>query len=490
MTRYYYILFDYMAMGYNVASKFQMTLPEPIPPSPRTRLIYFIRSLFKPVSLERRAEVHIQLRESSHPNFDFFLLVILSCVIATLGLLTNSPAVIIGAMLVAPLMSPIIGLGLASITGDARLFRDASVALVQGAIIAILISVLLAVSNRFLPFIPLQELPGEVTARTRPSPIDLTIALAGGMAAAYALAQPQLSAALPGVAIATALMPPLCTVGIGIALGRWDIAGGAFLLFITNAVTIAFAGMLIFFTLGFTPRRERKDGLPRGLIVSALLTLILLIPLTFFSVQFFQQASSNREINQVVLDEAAHYGFEVASLQNTEEGQTLHFEITLRTTAPLSYEDVNAMQRDMAIRLQQPVSIVVNQILIARLDPLIPPTLTPTSTPILSTSTPTASVTPSPTSTATDTPSPTATPSRARLTNISSLNLELLQSPGGPSIGTLRKGELVTVLYGEQIFQGLVWLEVQDSAGRVGWVPEINLTIVTLTPLSTTSSTP
>ena len=463
-----------------------MTLPEPIKPSRRTQLIYFFRTWLKPVTLERRAEVQVQLRQSSHPSFDFFLLVILSCVIATLGLLTNSPAVIIGAMLVAPLMSPIIGLGLASITGDARLFRDASVALVQGAALAVFISVMLAVVNRYLPFIQLQELPGEVMARTRPSPIDLTIALAGGMAAAYALAQPQLSAALPGVAIATALMPPLCTVGIGIALDRWDVAGGALLLFITNAVTIAFAGMLIFFALGFIPRREANNGrLPRGLIVSALLTLVLLIPLSVLSVRFFEQAAANGRINQVVQSEASHYGAELASLQTTDDGQTLHLEITLRTFTPLSYQDVDAMQRSMALNLQRPVAIVVNQVFAARLDPLIPPTFTPTATPVTLTPTPTATATSTLFPTATNTPVPTATPALARLTNTAGRGLDLLQSPGGPSIGKLQVGQAVTVLYSEQVSQGLVWLEVQDSAGRIGWVPQIYLTVVTLTPSPT-----
>jgi len=463
-----------------------MTLPEPIKPSRRTQLIYFFRTWLKPVTLERRAEVQVQLRQSSHPSFDFFLLVILSCVIATLGLLTNSPAVIIGAMLVAPLMSPIIGLGLASITGDARLFRDASVALVQGAALAVFISVMLAVVNRYLPFIQLQELPGEVMARTRPSPIDLTIALAGGMAAAYALAQPQLSAALPGVAIATALMPPLCTVGIGIALDRWDVAGGALLLFITNAVTIAFAGMLIFFALGFIPRREANNGrLPRGLIVSALLTLVLLVPLSVLSVRFFEQAAANGRINQVVQSEAIHYGAELASLQTTDDGQTLHLEITLRTFTPLSYQDVDAMQRSMALNLQRPVAIVVNQVFAARLDPLIPPTFTPTATPVTLTPTPTATATSTLFPTATNTPVPTATPALARLTNTAGRGLDLLQSPGGPSIGKLQVGQAVTVLYSEQVSQGLVWLEVQDSAGRIGWVPQIYLTVVTLTPSPT-----
>lgn len=142
-------------------------------------------------------------------------------------MLIDSPAVIIGAMLVAPLISPIIGFGLAALTGDATLLRNAGITLVRGAVAAIFISALLTLVNRWLPFLTLQELPEEVLARTHPSPIDLTIALAGGMAAAFALAMPSISAALPGVAIATALMPPLCTVGIGVAMGRWDVAGGA-----------------------------------------------------------------------------------------------------------------------------------------------------------------------------------------------------------------------------------------------------------------------
>lgn len=187
--------------------------------------------LIKPITLERRAEVQVQLRQSSRPDFGYFLLVVLSSVIATLGLLVNSPAIIIGAMLVAPLMSPIIGLGLASITGDDTLLGDSVSALIRGALLAVLISFLTAWANRNLPFILMQELPSEVMARTTPGPIDLGVALAGGFAAAFALSMPNISAALPGVAIATTLMPPVCTVGIGLAMGRWEVAGGAALLF-------------------------------------------------------------------------------------------------------------------------------------------------------------------------------------------------------------------------------------------------------------------
>ncbi len=417
-----------------------MNLPPPAPVSLRSRLLFLFGRLVKPVSLERRAEVHVQLRESSHPDFAFFIMVVLSSVIATLGLVANSPAVIIGAMLVAPLMSPIIGLGLASMTGDARLFRDATVALLQGAALAVVISALLALVNRALPFVSLQELPVEVLARTHPNPNDLLIALAGGMAASYALALPQLSAALPGVAIATALMPPLCTIGIGIALGRADIAGGAFLLFITNAITIAFAGMLIFFVLGFAPRARNGSGLPQQLVISAVLTLVLLVPLSVLSVRFFQQATANRQINQVVLEEVNKLGAQLADLQTTESGETLDLVISVRSPRALSYQDVVDLQRNMAVRLQRPVSIIVNQVLAAQLDPLIPPTQTPTPTPVTVTPTVTASPTSTPTATATSTPQPTATPATARLSGTGGRAVDLLQSPGGPAIGKLKPG--------------------------------------------------
>jgi len=218
------------------------------------RLQTWLSQNIKPLSAERRKEMIDTIRTASSPGFDYFILVILSGSIATLGLINDSPAVIIGAMLVAPFMSPILGVGLGSITADTNLARNALSALVRGALLAILLSALLTLSNIYLPFVPsLLKIPDEILNRTQPTPNDLIIALAGGLAAAYSMAQPHLSAALPGVAIATALMPPLSTIGIGIALGRWDIAGGATLLFLTNAITIAFAATLDFCLEGIVP---------------------------------------------------------------------------------------------------------------------------------------------------------------------------------------------------------------------------------------------
>jgi hypothetical protein len=112
------------------------------PPSLRIRILRIWQRITRPIDQERRGEVRVRLREASHPGFDFFLLVILSCTIATMGLLVDSVAIIIGAMLVAPLMSPVLGLGMASITGDGHLLRDSISGIIQGALVAVAVSFL------------------------------------------------------------------------------------------------------------------------------------------------------------------------------------------------------------------------------------------------------------------------------------------------------------------------------------------------------------
>jgi len=498
--------------------------PITTPSSWRIAIRHFWRRIVPPIDLKQRGEVQVQLRDASHPDFSYFLLVFLSSVIATLGLLINSPATIIGAMLVAPLMSPILGLGLGSIRGDDRLLKDAGSALLRGAVVAITIAFLLTLNNRLMPFVPLipSDLPSEVMARTHPSPMDLGIAIAGGLAAAFALAMPDISAALPGVAIATALMPPLAVVGIGLAYQRWEVAGGAFLLFITNGVAIAASAMLVFFALGFTHRSADKVGrifgVPRSLAISLIVTVLLLGPLTFMSFQFVQEATAARNIvernigiKSIIEDEVRVFsGAEVTTWHTKDEENLLILEITIRTPVLLSYYDTIDMRDTIGTQLSaqnylsegQEFQLVLNQFQAQRLDPLIPPTATatphtptigpsPTATPTVTTTatrtpthTPTASNTPTPLPTVTNTP--TAYPGYT--TSILFPGLRLRQSPDGPVIATLLQNEQLTILYGMETSGGLVWIEVQDSSGRIGWIPLIY--IVTPTPTSTTSPVP
>lgn len=458
----------------------------------------FIQHIMQSTSLAEKARVTAEISQSASSSFDFFLLVVLSCSIATLGLITNSPAVIIGAMLVAPLMSPIIGIGLASIKGDAGLARSSTTALFLGAALAILLAYLMTLVNTRLPFVVLQELPAEVLARTHPSPIDLVIALAGGLAAAYAMTRPNISAALPGVAIATALMPPLCTVGIGLSLSRWDVAGGAFLLFATNAITIAFAAALVFFLRGFAPETHiTNHRIPRTLIISTLIIFILLIPLTYYSLQFFQQANRNRLINEVVTTQVDLINTELVEMETRRNDDGLDMVITVRTTSPLRYEQVVALQKGIVDGLNQPVALKVNQVFAERLDPLIPPTptFTPTKTqtstpgpsstvthsPVPPTVTPTITATHTATVTSTPTASDTPTPALVQAINTLLPRLQLYQSPGGPVIGSIRSKQDLILLYGKQELGGLIWVQVMDSEGRIGWIPQLFLIQVTTT---------
>jgi uncharacterized hydrophobic protein (TIGR00271 family) len=479
------------------------------------------------ITTAQRKKVREQIEEDSQPDFDYFLLVLLSGIIATEGLLINSPAVIIGAMLVAPLMAPIIGLGLSSITGEQRMLRTSGSALIKGALIAILLSTVLAYFNRLFPFFSLRpdDLPVEVLARTQPSPIDLIVALAGGLAAAFALAMPNISAALPGVAIATALMPPLCTVGIGIAMGRWDVAGGAFLLFITNAITIAFSATLVFTGLGFSPFRTQgdKERLKRSLLTSGILTASLLIPLTLISISFFQDANENRIIDQIIKEEVSRMDdSELVEWEIDRNGNDWDIFLTIRTTTPLIYEEGDSFKNVIGDKIQREVGvtldslrIVINQVLAVRLDSNVPPTSTPTRTP---TNTPTTTNTPTPgpsptsspthtpttlptntpteTPTATSTRTPTATasntptPSDGRTVDNFFPGLQLRQTPGGVVIASLAIGEQLTILYGEEVANGLVWIEVMDSVGRVGWIPQVYVLQFTPVPSATPTITP
>jgi uncharacterized hydrophobic protein (TIGR00271 family) len=464
-----------------------------------------IKSPVRKIPFDQRREIIADITESSSPGFDYFLLVILSTSIATLGLITNSPAVIIGAMLVAPLMSPVIGIGLASMIGRRTLLKSALSASLRGALVAVALSALFTFVNSYLPFVSLHELPQEIISRTHPSPIDLMIALAGGIAAAYSLTEERLSAALPGVAIATALMPPICTVGIGVALQRWDVAGGAFLLFITNVVTIAFAAAFVFFLRGFNPYPlDNNRKLPPTLQLSALLILILLIPLTYFSIDFVKQASEYRTISQMLNEKVNEMNnAELVGFTTTQENETIAIELTIRTNKTLRYEQVIALQESIVDSLNQPVSLRVNQIFAERLDPLIPPTATHTPSPTLTftpgpsptttftaTATPTFTFTVTATFLPTSTITPTSTPAQARVFLTGVPLLRLYQSPGGPVIGTLRSKQLLTVLPEEVVYEYLVWVKVIDEEGRQGWVPKIYVYQLTATPTTTLTSSP
>lgn len=201
-------------------------------------------------------------------DLPFWLVLLLSGAIATLGLVLNSTAVVIGAMLVAPLLGPLLGLSLALAVGDGRLFVQTATTILLGAAGIVGLAALLTWA------LPFQTLTDEIASRTQPTTLDLGIAVFSGLAGAVVTAsrEARLSASIPGVAVAVALVPPLGVVGFGLAVGPPSIARGALLLFGANLAGIVLSGMATFFLIGMhrTPvvkaaRAWHEEGHATGL---------------------------------------------------------------------------------------------------------------------------------------------------------------------------------------------------------------------------------
>ena len=227
---------------------------------------------------ESRVALFANLESNARWSFDFMALICLATALAALGLMLDSAAVVIGAMLVAPLMTPLLGAGLALVQGNFPLMRECARAILYGFISALVIGVLLGVFGRFY------GLTHQMSMRGSPDVPDIAVAFLSGVAAAHCIARPQLSSALAGVAIAAALVPPIATVGITLALGEPLVARGAALLFGTNVVFVILGAASSFFAAGVRasrPDRERRNRVwaQRVLLVLVVSAAVLAIPL-------------------------------------------------------------------------------------------------------------------------------------------------------------------------------------------------------------------
>lgn len=241
-----------------------------------SHLVRIMAGILPTLSLSERSEVFAAMSRGARANIDYYMLILLSSAIATLGLILNSGAIIIGAMLVAPLMNPILAIGNGLVLGNFMLMRRGLKAVLNGVCIVI------AVAAAFVIFLPVHEPGSEILARTEPNVFDLLVALAAGAAAAYGVSRKSVAAALPGVAIAVALVPPLCVVGYGFGTARFLVAGGALLLFATNFAAIIMAGAAVFYFLGFRPSKTTRGAITRKALVLAIVGLVVLtIPLGF-----------------------------------------------------------------------------------------------------------------------------------------------------------------------------------------------------------------
>ena len=231
-------------------------------------IIRFFRAVVPQLSREERIQLVEKVQSSSSFNFDFITLVCLSTLIAGLGLIRDSAAVVIGAMLVAPLMTPLVGCGLALVHGNLILIRNAARSVFWGFCLSFAIGVGLGL------LVPGVGWTDELLSRGEPGRLDLIVAFASGLAAAYATGRPGLSGALPGVAIAAALVPPIATTGIGVALGHYADALGALLLFLSNIVAIVLGAAISLYALGMRGEREPDR---RGLWMRPVIATLILV---------------------------------------------------------------------------------------------------------------------------------------------------------------------------------------------------------------------
>lgn len=258
----------------------------------RKMRISFKRFITKKPDPTKLEAIRSELIEESALDSTYIILIISSCIIATLGLLANSTAVIIGAMIVAPLMLPIRSLAFGALEGDLVLFRRGLIAVTVGTCLAVALALFLG------SVVGLSTFGSEILARSKPNLLDLGIAIAAGSISGYAKVQPKISSSLAGTAIAVALMPPVCVIGLGLANGNLVLSFGALLLYLTNLLGITLSCMMAFFVSGYTPFTQAH----RALTLAAIFTSILLIPLSISFIDLVRQNRLESNLKQALVN--------------------------------------------------------------------------------------------------------------------------------------------------------------------------------------------
>lgn len=247
---------------------------------------------------ELRRKLIKTVREQSSFSAVYFVPLIFATIIATMGLLTNSAAVVIGAMLIAPLFWPIFGSSVGTITVQGGILSTSVRLLVVSIVIV------LALSYGMASITPISEVSEQIQARINPTLLDLIVALASAIVGVVALYLPQFSGSVAGVAISISLLPPLCTAGIGIAFGSQAIFLGALLLFGANMSAIIFAGIITLYILHFRPvHGQEKARWFFGVVLATILMVVIAIPLSLFFFRALEQTQARQDIRETLLNQ-------------------------------------------------------------------------------------------------------------------------------------------------------------------------------------------
>lgn len=310
---------------------------------------------------ERRREVVESVESLSRPNMSFYVLVALSTTIAAYGLLSNSTAVVIGAMLVAPLMGPIFGIALSLTIGDRQLLSRAAVSELAGIALAVALSLMIGLVPLRLGF------GSEIVARTQPTLYDVIIAVASGLAGAYALMDERVSPALPGVAIATALVPPLATCGLCLATGRWEWATGALLLFFANFLAIQIAAAFVFVAFGMlevdTLRIDAIAPFVRRFALSAALIVVVSVYMAHTLVTMVYESRLSRAIERTLTESIrSTAGAQLANLSVVPRGGEHSVIATVLTPQEITAQQVRQIEQRLRREVRPDIRLVIRSL--------------------------------------------------------------------------------------------------------------------------------
>ncbi|MBF0447672.1 MAG: TIGR00341 family protein [Magnetococcales bacterium] len=306
---------------------------------------------FNHATEEEFRDLFHSLKEAAVFSRSFLTLMILSALLGVFGLFANSAPVLIGAMILAPLMAPIISLSMGLTRSQTSLILESMKTLALGIGTALFCAMVAA------SLLPLRALTEEMLIRLSPNLLDLGIAVVSGIAGAYANAKEDVAKSLAGVAIAVALVPPLCVAGIGLGWLDWSVVRGGSLLFATNLVGITVAASLTFLVLGFAPFRLARTGL----VLSLSLLVAVSIPLFF---AFDELIEKNRIMDEITRNQFLVHGHPI---QITPHSVHLGAETLLRLQAisgePVTSQDIESIHATLETLLNRPIAIEMSILL-------------------------------------------------------------------------------------------------------------------------------
>lgn len=292
---------------------------------------------------EEFQELFTVLRENAKLSSSFIVMMILATLIATFGLFGDSSPVIIGAMILAPIISPIVSFSMGMVRYDTNMLKTGIVTILIGTLVALIFAAGVSI------IIPLEVLTGEINDRLTPTLLDMGIAVASGIAAAYAHAKEGIAKSLAGVAIAVALVPPLAVAGIGIGWWDWEVFSGAFLLYLTNlAGIIMFAG-ITFLLLGFAPFRRARMGLVYTLIIISM----VMVPLSLSFNRIKQEARITSKLEGTNFDKIYLRDVKVRT------GKPLMISLKLVSPEAIDSEEMSKIKGKIEQKIGQPIILEV-----------------------------------------------------------------------------------------------------------------------------------